>query len=201
MSTAEQIANLQTQLEQSRAHTITITEGLDKLRAESSGAVLELRNQVAAMQIALNEKSKVKEKELELLNLKHLEPKNFTGAKDENYKSWAKKLKTYCNAKKEGFRKALDWCGNEESAIDLDVMAASWDWARTGNSKFHDLLMNITTDDALLVVESVPDRGFEAWRLLRRRYDPKSGTFGLDRMLRLTNRKQCARRSPSCRPR
>ena len=61
------------------------------------------------MQTALNEKSKVKETELELLNLKHLEPKNFTGAKDENYKSWAKKLTTYCNAKKEGFRKALDW--------------------------------------------------------------------------------------------
>ena len=62
MSAAEQIANLQTQLEQSRAHTITITEGLDKLRAESPGAVLELRNQVAAMQIALNEKSNQKEK-------------------------------------------------------------------------------------------------------------------------------------------
>ena len=87
MSTAEQIANLQSQFKQSRARTITITENLDKLRTESSGAVLELRTQLGAMQIVRNEKSKQKEKELELLNLKHLDPKNFTGAKDETCKS------------------------------------------------------------------------------------------------------------------
>ena len=144
------------------------------------------------MKITVDEKTKPKEKDMELLNLKHLEPKTFTGAKDESYKSWAKKLKTYCNARKDGFRKALEWCEKEEHVVDMDIMQASWDWARTGDTKFHVLLMNITTDDALLIVESVPDRGFEAWRLLSKRYDPKSGTFELDRMLRLTNRKQCA---------
>ena len=192
MTVSEQIANLQLQLEQSRAHTVTVTENLDKLRNESSGAVQELRAQLAAMKVLLDEKTKTGEKEMQLLNLKHLEPKTFTGAKDDSYKSWAKKLKTYCNVRKEGFRAALEWCEKEENPVDLDVMQGSWDWAKTGNAKFHDLLMNITSNDALLIVESVPERGFEAWRLLSRRYNPKSGTFELDRMLRLTNRKQCA---------
>ena len=152
MSAADQIASLQQQLEQSRIHTVAITENLEKLRTESSGAVQELRAQLAAMKIIVDEKGKPKEKEMELLNLKHLEPKTFAGAKDDSYKSWSKKLKTYCNARKDGFRKALEWAEKEEHTVDMDIMNATWDWARTGNTKFHDLLMNITTDDALLIV-------------------------------------------------
>ena len=76
--------------------------------------------------------------------------------------------------------------------MDLDVMVGTWKWAAAGNRKLYDLLLNIMSDDALLVVEALPEQGFEAWRQLKLRYDPKSGTFELDRMLQLMTRKQCA---------
>ena len=72
----------------------------------------------------------------------------------------------------------------------MDVMITTWKWAAIGDRKLYDLLLNIVMDDALLVVEAFPDRGFEAWRQLKLRYDPKSGSFGLDRMLQLMTRKQ-----------
>ena len=51
--------------------------------------------------------------------------------------------------------------------------------------------MQTTSDEALLVVEKAKNMGFEAWRQLAKRYNPIDGSFELDRMSHLLQRKQC----------
>ena len=190
---AEEIANLNAQLEQNRQHTAQLVTNLESVRAEASNAVSELRRQIAELQQrGGGTAGKEDPDKMNLLNLRTLEPNVFTGAKDENYKIWSKRIKTYCNVQRDGFRKALTWAEEEEKAVDMDIMAATWPWATVGDKKLHDMLLNITTNDALLIVEANPEKGFEAWRLLKQRHDPKSGTFELDRMLSLMQRKQCS---------
>ena len=97
MATAEQFAAVQQQLEQSRQHTAALTTNIDTVREQASAAVGELSGDIAAFENqikSINTNGKPKEKEMNLINLKSLEPKIFAGAKDENYKTWAKRLKT-----------------------------------------------------------------------------------------------------------
>ena len=46
-------------------------------------------------------------KNLELVDSKSMAPTAFTGAREENWKMWAKKVKAYTNAKLPGYREAL----------------------------------------------------------------------------------------------
>ena len=85
----------------------------------------------------------------------------------------------------------MEWAEQEEKPVDMTIMQGQWDWAGIGDAKLHDLLQNVVAEDALLLVDAYPERGFEAWRQLKRRYDPKSGTFEIDRMISLMTRKQC----------
>ena len=67
-----------------------------------------------------------------------------------------------------------------------------WDKAEEANTKLWDFLTLTCTDDALVVVESAKESGFEAWRLLHKRYAPSGGRHELHRMAALLTRKQCA---------
>ncbi len=49
----------------------------------------------------------------------------------------------------------------------------------------------ITTHEAQTIIERNKNNGFEAWRTLMRRYNPRGGRFELDRMNHLLQRKQC----------
>ena len=44
-------------------------------------------------------------------------------------------------------------------------------------------------------MEAAPDRGFEAWRQLKLRYNPTGGKFALDQVTHMLQRKACANRS------
>ena len=68
-------------------------------------------------------------------------------------------------------------------------------WVPTGprpkpaNEELDEYLQHATSGEALLIVETYKDRGFDAWRQLATRYNPTGGTFELDRMDGLLHRK------------
>ena len=47
-------------------------------------------------------------KHFELVDSKSMAPAVFTGAREEDWKGWAKKVKAYANAKLPGYREALE---------------------------------------------------------------------------------------------
>ena len=46
---------------------------------------------------------------LELVGFKVAKPADFHGKREESWKLWSRSFKTYCNVRKEGVRKALEW--------------------------------------------------------------------------------------------
>ena len=122
----------------------------------------------------------------DLLDLKTMQPEVFKGRRNDAFKPWARKLKAYCNAKRHGFRKALEWADAQTHEI-TDLGPMQWDQAIVADAKLHDFLLMMLGEDALILVET-PDlesRGFEAWRLLMKRYNPSGGQYELDAMMAL----------------
>ena len=139
MATVEQVASLQQQLEQNRQHTSQLVTSLENVRNEASAAVAELRRQLAEVQQLGGGGGRDPEdpERMNLLNLRTLEPKVFSGSKDSSYKVWAKRIKTYCNVQKDGFRKAMEWAESEDKTVDMDIMVAPWSgrlWATTSST-------------------------------------------------------------------
>ena len=124
-----------------------------------------------------------------MLDLKVHKPENFHGRRDEPWKVWSRQFKTYCNAIRTGFRKALEWSENfegeciDESAID----SMGWPQARLADEKLYDFLVMICKGDALVIVETYDGLGFEAWRQLHKRYAPSGGRYELEMMSRIMN--------------
>ena len=110
----------------------------------------------------------------DLVDMKTMTPALFTGARSENFRVWAKRVKAYTNARLPGYRKALEEVEKlgKDTPVDGHVLD-SWDWRDVvaADSKLHDLLLVVTSGEALGVVEAVPGRGFEAWRLLNHRFN------------------------------
>ena len=164
------------------------SQRLTTLRSGSSNAVAGLRTQVAA----LEGQPRHGQRHESLLNLKAFEPKTFAGKEADNVKPWAKKTRNYCNARRKGFRTALDWAELQTEPITVqDLIGMDWAPAEEANLELYDFLVMATSDEALLIVERHKDNGFEAWRQLLRRYNPTGGRFELDRMAHLLQRKQC----------
>ena len=85
-TTAEQISNPQAQLEQSRQHTAQLVTNLESVRNEASGAVTELRRQIADLshQQASGSRDADNPDRINLLSMRTLEPKVFSGGREEN---------------------------------------------------------------------------------------------------------------------
>ena len=132
--------------------------------------------------------------ELELVDTKSMTPGMFSnGVQGQPYKVWNKKQKAWCNAKKPGFRVALDLVEREELPISRE-MISGWEWGEVGldiDRRLHDMLLMVTTDEALVVVENYPGEGFEAWRQLALRFNPVGETYVFDRMTQLMTRTAC----------
>ena len=86
-----------------------------------------------------------REHKMELIDMKTMSPSKFSGNKGEHYKAWAKRVKSYCNAKLDGFRQALDAAEKCTSDIHPGTMSG-WNWtpAAVADKKLYDLLMCIT---------------------------------------------------------
>ena len=135
------------------------------------------------------------QRRIELVDVKTMSPEKFKGERSENFKTWAKKVKAYTNAKTSGYRQALE--SAEKMAKDAPVTAsvmASWNWAdaEEASLKFYEMLLLITEGEAQVIVESAAGQGFEAWRLLSVRYDSAGELYTFDKvnaMMRQTQAK------------
>ena len=184
---------LTAQVTQSQEHIGQLSRELDnakmellKLRKESSDAVAELRRQMATA------RSVDQPKVMNLVDKRHFAPEKFKGDKGENFKDWSKVIKNLLNSQYDGFRDALNLVETEVTKIDDETIELMpWEYAKEGNVKLYDFLVLVTRGDAQNIVEARAGEGYEAWRQLTKRYNPKGGRFELRRMRNLTHRKQC----------
>ena len=126
-----------------------------------------------------------REDRYELVDVKAMSPAVFNGFKTEHFKAWAKKVKAFTNAKFDGYRKALEASETmpKDQVVDASVIGSwRWDAAVKADSKLHDMLMLVTAGEAQGIVETVPGRGFEAWRLLNLRYNSVGEMYTYDKM-------------------
>ena len=93
--------------------------------------------------------------------------------------------KAFCNAKKSGFRKALEWAEVQQSEIG-DLSTMMWDQAPAADEKLHDFLLQLCSDEAQNLIDNprLAGRGFESWRLLTQRYSPCGGQYEGDTIWR-----------------
>ena len=102
-----------------------LREAVTKLESVSSAGVASEGDRKFAEQAAAIEKMEVQLQRLlftqkfDLLDAKAMTPEVYRGKRTEAFKPWARKLKHYCNAKRSGFRKALDWAEKEEEEIPI----------------------------------------------------------------------------------
>ena len=181
---------MQLQLDQSTEQNTRLATALDLLRQESHTRIVTMQAEITAFRgIPSSEK-------IQLIDLKTYQPDTFGGTISELYKPWAKKAKAYCNAKCQGFRKAMEWAEARMMSIGSDPSSVlsqlNWEQAETADAKLYDFLCTITTGEALIIVEGTKDQGFDAWRLLHKRYAPTGGRHELERMTHLLHRKQCS---------
>ena len=124
-------------------------------------------------------------KRIDLIDTKTMSPDKFSGGRSENFKAWAKKIKAYCNAKLAGYRAALEASEKvgASGTVDGSVMT-SWSWpeAVEADARLYDMLLLVTAGEANGIVESVPGRGFEGWRLLNVRYNSVGEMYSYDKM-------------------
>ena len=100
----------------SEQHGVRVASELDGLRAETDAALREANKQIS--EFKKSGSGTAYEERLDLVDVKTMKPQVFSGHQNESYKQWAKKLKAFCNARKPGFRKALEWAEQETVAID-----------------------------------------------------------------------------------
>ena len=63
------------------------------------------------------------ETQIKLIDLKTMAPKKFSAKPEENFKSWATDVRSYCNAARPGFRKFLKWVEAQSEPINDKMLA------------------------------------------------------------------------------
>ena len=111
-----EIVALQQRLVLAEEHGVQAAEVLEKLRSETDAARKQANARIDG--------GYHREDRLEPLDVKSMLPKVFKGSADESYKQWAKKVKAYCNSRKDGFRKALEWAEAETVPVDENSLTA-----------------------------------------------------------------------------
>ena len=201
MAAQQEFARIQLQLTSAEEQIGTLSTAIDAVRAEAGNAIRELRDQMAAEQVRHNvlmqavSRNGGTGRDWALISSKDFQGGIFSGAKTDNFRVWAKKVKVFLNTKKEGFKKILETIEKDEDApVDqrlLSDLNLNWEHGVLANGRLSDFLQTYCHEDALRLVESCPENGFEAWRLLKKRYDPSTGNFELTKMNRMISRKAC----------
>ena len=181
-------------LTSSQEQVATLSRAIDSVRAEASGAVLELRNLLAVEQqrgqtlttrLEQGHGGDRGARPVSFVNTKVFDGGTFSGLKGENFRMWSKKAKIFCNVLSRGFKKALELAETQETAVDVHALQLpGWDEAVEADAKLYDFLWTYTAGDAQRIIVETPDRGFEAWRKLKKRFHPEGGTFELERTTR-----------------
>ena len=190
--TAEQqaIIALQTEAAQTRDQLTALRAAHDALNRAAQEALAEKDRKI--QETESNLKNLIFRQQFDLLDSKEIKPDIFRGRATEAFKPWQRKMKAFCNSKRTGFRQALEWAETQTTEI-LDPTQSGWDAAEAAAPKLHDFLLQILSENALLLVDkpALEGRGFEAWRLLVQQYAPTGGAYELDSMMALMTVHQC----------
>ena len=180
------IQQLAQELAQARDQILRQATALDQLRAQAQAEIAasetRMRDLLARMTPAPGDGK------FDIVDFKASAPSAFNGRREESWKKWSRKFRTYCNARKDGFRAALVW--SESAQVEINhhtIDSMGWAPARVADSKLYDFLLLNTGEDALVLVEHYEGMGFEAWRQLNKRFNPSGGQFELDMMSALMN--------------
>ena len=118
------------------------------------------------------------------------------GGKEEEWTEWSDKLMGLVTEASPPMSRAMRWAAEQESEIDdcaivtsqggdaddPDVMTEVRKWSAALKNR----LVQILDKGAWVVQKTVPgDNGFETWRRLVRKYDPKTPTRGMQLMVRV----------------
>ena len=195
----QQLDMHEVQLHAAEATAATLAAALDAVRNDAAQAYRDLREALSAeerktdaLQQRLDRGDGGNRKKWSLVSSKEFSGGRFSGARGENFRSWAKLAKVYCNAQQSGFRKAIEHIeAQEDEPVGIRALQElRWEHAQDANVKLSDFLQVVTSDDALRIVERYPEQGFEAWRQFKKRYNPSSGAFELERVTAMMARKQ-----------
>ena len=182
-------AQLSTELTSARAQILRLASEQQALRAAVAAEIAASEERTNNLLAKLGRAEASSAERFDLIDFKSVKPDNFRGLRTESWKVWSRQFKTYCNMRREGFRKALDWAETFQGDIindtTIDEMSPPWPAARLADAKLYDFLLLTCKDDALVLVEHYHGLGFEAWRQLHRRYNPSGGQYELDMMARL----------------
>ncbi len=184
---SNQHAEMQQRLALTESQNQRMATMMDEMRDKSEQAVRELHAKVEEARKEANGGRNGKQK---LINNRDMKCTIFTGK--EPYKPWAKRVKAYCNGLVGGFRQALEWAEKQTQAIDqTELNATDWQWISDANQELYDLLVMVTAEEALTIVELSANRGFEAWRTLFRRMDPVGEDYEFEAAESLMTRERC----------
>ena len=194
---ATMFQQLSDELNIARAQIAQLSAAQDTLRAQAVAAISasEARTAVLIQQHNAGGGGGKGSDWLELVDFKVAAPANFHGKREESWKLWSRSFKTYCNVRKEGFKRALEWAESYQGQVinESSIDEMQWPLARMADAKLYDFLSLQCKGDALVLIEHYDGLGFEAWRQLTRRYMPSGGQFELDMMSRLMNPSKAAK--------
>ena len=179
------------QLAGANAQILHLSQMLDAMRVEQDR--LRQDSQTAFNDLEARSRGRTGgTREVSFVSMKSFEGGKFAGGKSENFKAWAKRVRIFCNAQASGMKKAME--AAEASVRDVDLRSlglADQNLAEDLDAKLHDFLATYVSEEALRIVEGIPDKGFEAWRQLKVRYQPEGGLMDLLRIEGLFSRKPC----------
>ena len=193
-------------LEQTRALSLEVTEVnrklayLDNGRNDQERLIRELQQANARLAETLaagqGDREERGHSSIKLIDMKTMAPKTYAGKPEEPFRAWAKKVRSFCNASRPGFRKFLRWVETQTTVVDEGLLTRNCDWKykAAASEVMYDLLTLHTTDDALILVElQVEENGLEAWRQLCARFDPIGEGYVLDAMTGLLDVPRCTK--------
>ena len=150
---AQYLQQLSGELAQARQQILQQATALDLLRQQTQAELQASEQRTRALVASLQTPSRGDDK-FDVIDFKTAAPNAFQGRREESWKKWSRKFRTYCNARKDGFRAALVWA--EESQVEINhltIDSMGWQHARVADSKLCDFLLLIMGEDALVLVE------------------------------------------------
>ena len=177
--TRAQLAHVSSRFDQMAAAHASLQAAHDKLR-DDAGRILNER-QAEIQQLERSLAGVLKKQHCDLLDLKAMQPSVFTGAKNERWRPWARRIKSYCNAKHTGFKKALEWAEAQPSEI-TNLAACPWNRATDMDAILYEFLGQCMTGHAGLLIDrkELEERGFEVWRRAHAQYSPMGPQYETD---------------------
>ena len=111
MAVEQTVQQLVAELAQARDQILQLSQRQDELlqtaRAELQAVETRMRQTIAQNQA--NGNNQIDSNRFDIIDFKSIAPTSFHGKREESGKQWSRRFCTYLNAKKEGFRMALEW--------------------------------------------------------------------------------------------